>query len=112
MHMYVTSAQQKTDMSAVALQMALDILHKKEERDLVTGLKSRMNAGKCSNEYLTHQKSSLLALINENCKLRVKHKRIFLASQLVLSNQKNCNQLKEEDSHNKIYFSSKFTFSC
>merc|ERR1719474_1416349 len=46
MHMYVTSALQKTDMKAVALQMALDILHKKEERDLITGLKSRMNAGR------------------------------------------------------------------
>ena len=44
--MYVTSALQKTDMKAVALQMALDILHKKEERDLITGLKSRMNAGR------------------------------------------------------------------
>ena len=46
MHMYVTSALQRNDMKAVALQMALDILHKKEERDLITGLKSRMNAGR------------------------------------------------------------------
>merc|ERR1712227_894534 len=46
MHMYVTSALQKTDMKAVALQLALDILHQKEDRDLVTGLKSRMNAGR------------------------------------------------------------------
>ena len=37
MHMYVTSALQRNDMKAVALQMALDILHKKEERDLITG---------------------------------------------------------------------------
>ena len=46
MHMYVTSALQKTDMKAVALQLALDILYNKEERDLVTGLKSRTNAGR------------------------------------------------------------------
>ena len=46
MHMYVTSALQKTDMKAVALQMALDLLHEKENRDLITGLKSRMNAGR------------------------------------------------------------------
>jgi len=46
MHMYVTSALQRTDMKAVALQLALDILHKKEERDLVTGLKARTNAGR------------------------------------------------------------------
>ena len=44
MHMYVTSALQKTDMKAVALQMALDIMHEKEQRDLVTGLKSRIVA--------------------------------------------------------------------
>ena len=46
MHMYVTSALQKTDMKAVALQMALDLLHQKEKRDLVTGLKSRTQAGR------------------------------------------------------------------
>jgi len=46
MHMYVTSALQKTDMKAVALQLALDILHQKEDRDLVTGLKARTNAGR------------------------------------------------------------------
>merc|ERR1719284_1371356 len=46
MHMYVTSALQPTDMKAVALQLALDILHQKEDRDLVTGLKARTNAGR------------------------------------------------------------------
>jgi len=46
MHMYVTSALQRTDMKAVALQLALDILHEKEDRDLITGLKSRTNAGR------------------------------------------------------------------
>ena len=29
MHMYITSALQKTDMKAVGLQLALDLLHKK-----------------------------------------------------------------------------------
>merc|ERR1712039_510158 len=46
MHMYVTSALQKTDMKSVFLQMAMDLLHKKGSRDLVTGLKSRTNAGR------------------------------------------------------------------
>jgi len=46
MHMYVTSALQRTDMKAVGLQLALDLLHEKEKRDLVTGLKSRTNAGR------------------------------------------------------------------
>ena len=46
MHMYVTSALQRTDIKAVALQMALDILHKKEDKDLLTGLKARTNPGR------------------------------------------------------------------
>lgn len=46
MHMYITSALQRTDMKAVGLQLALDLLHEKEKRDLVTGLKSRTNAGR------------------------------------------------------------------
>jgi len=46
MHMYVTSALQRTDMKAVGLQLALDLLHEKEKRDLVTGLKSRTIAGR------------------------------------------------------------------
>jgi len=46
MHMYITSALQRTDMKAVGLQLALDLMHEKEKRDLVTGLKSRTNAGR------------------------------------------------------------------
>ena len=44
--MYVTSALQRTDMKAVALQLALDLMHEKEKKDLVTGLKARTNAGR------------------------------------------------------------------
>ncbi|XP_070496659.1 NADPH oxidase 5 [Chironomus tepperi] len=46
MHMYITSALQKTDMKAVSLQLALDLLHEKEKRDLITGLKTRTIAGR------------------------------------------------------------------
>ncbi|CAH0715144.1 unnamed protein product, partial [Brenthis ino] len=46
MHMYITSALQKSDMKAVGLQLALDLLHEKEKRDLITGLKTRTNAGR------------------------------------------------------------------
>ncbi|KAG8288595.1 NADPH oxidase 5 [Homalodisca vitripennis] len=46
MHMYITSALQKTDMKAVGLQLALDLLHDKGKRDLITGLKTRTNAGR------------------------------------------------------------------
>ncbi|XP_039306624.1 NADPH oxidase 5 isoform X2 [Solenopsis invicta] len=46
MHMYITSALQKNDMKAVGLQLALELLHEKEKRDLITGLKTRTNAGR------------------------------------------------------------------
>ena len=64
LHMYITSALKKTDLKAVGLQMALELLHAKvvfdfcssqiftyliflqEKRDLVTGLKTRTNAGR------------------------------------------------------------------
>lgn len=46
MHMYITSALAKTDMKAIGLQMALDLIHKKEKRDLITGLKTRTEAGR------------------------------------------------------------------
>ncbi|XP_068623953.1 NADPH oxidase 5 [Battus philenor] len=46
MHMYITSALQRHDMRAVGLQLALDLLHEKEKRDLITGLKSRTSAGR------------------------------------------------------------------
>ena len=34
---YITSALQRTDMKAVGLQLALDLMHEKEHRDLITG---------------------------------------------------------------------------
>ena len=46
LHMYITSALQKNDMKAVGLQMALELLHKKSKKDLITGLKTRTNAGR------------------------------------------------------------------
>ncbi|CAG0903044.1 unnamed protein product [Cyprideis torosa] len=46
MHMYITSALQKTDMKALGLQLALELLHEKEKRDLITGLKTRTLAGR------------------------------------------------------------------
>ena len=46
LHMYITSALHKTDMKAIGLQMALDLIHKKENRDLITGLRTRTQAGR------------------------------------------------------------------
>ena len=35
MHMYVTSALQRTDMKAVGLQLALDLLHEKVPEKII-----------------------------------------------------------------------------
>ncbi|XP_046849727.1 NADPH oxidase 5-like [Xenia sp. Carnegie-2017] len=44
MHIYMTSALRKQDMKALGLQLALELLH--EKRDLITGLRTRTNAGR------------------------------------------------------------------
>lgn len=54
MHMYMTSALRKTDMKGIGLQMALDLIHKKEKRDLITGLKTRTQAGRPNWEKVIH----------------------------------------------------------
>ncbi|XP_028307631.1 NADPH oxidase 5 [Gouania willdenowi] len=46
MHMYMTSALSKNDMKAIGLQMALDLLAKKENRDSITGLRTRTQPGR------------------------------------------------------------------
>uniref|UniRef100_A0A4W3I8D7 NADPH oxidase 5 n=1 Tax=Callorhinchus milii TaxID=7868 RepID=A0A4W3I8D7_CALMI len=46
MHMYMTSALSKNDMKALGLQMALDLLAKKEKRDSITGLRTRTQPGR------------------------------------------------------------------
>ncbi|CAM1325380.1 NOX5 (predicted) [Pycnogonum litorale] len=46
LHMYITSALQKTDVKAVFLQMALELMHQKEKRDKITGLKTRTKPGR------------------------------------------------------------------
>ncbi|XP_065544496.1 NADPH oxidase 5 isoform X2 [Lathamus discolor] len=46
MHMYMTSALGKHDMKGIALQMALDLLAAKEQRDSITGLRTRTQPGR------------------------------------------------------------------
>ncbi|NWQ93954.1 NOX5 oxidase, partial [Burhinus bistriatus] len=46
MHMYMTSALSKNDMKAIGLQMALDLLAAKEQRDSITGLRTRTQPGR------------------------------------------------------------------
>lgn len=44
--MYMTSALSKNDMKAIGLQMALDLLAKKEKKDSITGLRTRTQPGR------------------------------------------------------------------
>nr|XP_020663797.1 NADPH oxidase 5 isoform X2 [Pogona vitticeps]XP_020663798.1 NADPH oxidase 5 isoform X2 [Pogona vitticeps]XP_020663799.1 NADPH oxidase 5 isoform X2 [Pogona vitticeps] len=46
MHLYVTSALNKNDMKAIGLQMALDLLAKREKKDSITGLRTRTQLGR------------------------------------------------------------------
>lgn len=46
MHMYMTSALGRNDIKAIGLQMALDLIHKKKNRDIITGLRTRTQAGR------------------------------------------------------------------
>ncbi|XP_058593232.1 NADPH oxidase 5 isoform X1 [Neofelis nebulosa] len=46
LHMYMTSALGKNDMKAIGLQMALDLLAKKEKKDFITGLQTRTQPGR------------------------------------------------------------------
>ncbi len=46
MQFYMTSALSKGDVKAVGLQMAMEILHKKSNKDLLTGLKTKTQSGR------------------------------------------------------------------
>ncbi|XP_059524590.1 NADPH oxidase 5 [Myotis daubentonii] len=46
LHMYMTSALGKNDMKAIGLQMALDLVAKKEKKDSITGLQTRTQPGR------------------------------------------------------------------
>ncbi|ELU05067.1 hypothetical protein CAPTEDRAFT_147619 [Capitella teleta] len=46
MQMYMTSAMAKNDVKGLGLQMAMEILHKKDNKDVMTGLKTRTQAGR------------------------------------------------------------------
>ncbi|XP_060575119.1 NADPH oxidase 5-like [Ruditapes philippinarum] len=46
MHMYMTAAQKKTDMKGIGLQIALDLMYEKGQRDLITGLRTKTEPGR------------------------------------------------------------------
>ena len=46
MHLYMTAAVSKYDMKGVGLQMAMEILNEMENVDVVTGLRTKTEAGR------------------------------------------------------------------
>ena len=46
MRMYMTSALSMSDMKGLGLQMALDAMHRKHDKDVITGLKQRLLPGR------------------------------------------------------------------
>ncbi|XP_030852380.1 NADPH oxidase 5 isoform X2 [Strongylocentrotus purpuratus] len=45
-HLYMTSALSPSDMKAIGLHVALDLIHKKNKRDTITGLMTRTQPGR------------------------------------------------------------------
>ena len=45
-HLYMTAALLPSDMKAIGLHVALDLIHKKKKRDTITGLMTRTQAGR------------------------------------------------------------------
>ena len=45
-HLYMTSAIKKNHMEGVGLQLALEVVHKKEQKDFFTGLQTKTQAGR------------------------------------------------------------------
>ena len=70
MHIYMTSALGKEDMKALGLQLALELIHEKKDKDLITGLRTRTKPGrpnwdKVGNDFIF--KLFIWAMISFNC---------------------------------------------
>lgn len=44
--LFMTAAKEKTDIRGAGLQMALSIMHRRDKKDLITGLSTRTQAGR------------------------------------------------------------------
>ncbi len=62
MHLFITAAKSKSDLTGVGLQMALELVHQKEERDLLTGLKTRTQPGRPDWKKVRRNSSNSLQL--------------------------------------------------
>lgn len=46
MRLFMTAAASKTDIKGMGLQLAMDLLHETEKRDVITGLQTRTLSGR------------------------------------------------------------------
>lgn len=46
MRLFMTAAASKTDIKGMGLQLAMDLLHETEKRDVITGLQTRTLPGR------------------------------------------------------------------
>ena len=61
-HLYMTSALSPSDMKAIGLHVALDLIHKKKKRDTITGLMTRTQAGRPDWDEVGHVFHTILQI--------------------------------------------------
>ena len=54
LQLYMTAAASRNDMKGLGLQMAMEIMHQKEQRDVITGLRTRTQAGRPNWKQVVH----------------------------------------------------------
>lgn len=54
-HIYMTAALKKEDIKALGLQLALELIREKKDKDLITGLKTRTNPGRPNWDKVNNQ---------------------------------------------------------
>ena len=68
-HLFMTGMK-RLDLKNIGLQMALDLVHEKEERDLLTGLRTKLQAGRPDWKKVKsfYTLSVLFALLVKTCR--------------------------------------------
>ena len=60
-HLFMTGMK-RFDMKNIGLQMALDLVHKEENRDLLTGLRTKLQAGRPDWKKVSNYRERILGL--------------------------------------------------
>jgi hypothetical protein len=73
LQLYMTAAASRNDMKGLGLQMAMEIMHRKDKRDVITGLKTRTQAGRpnwkqvCISSVYTKMYASIVYIALNYC---------------------------------------------